>query len=119
MNKIVVVICIFTIAFISFTVGYKYGDSRGYSDGFDSGYSFDCRPQIDSMIHRADSIYKVMDFLSRECQVTAVENHKMRYEKRADSIRNATGREVPSFDSAVKRSQELTRETLREARGLK
>ena len=30
MNKIIVVIGIFTIAFISFTIGYKYGDSNGY-----------------------------------------------------------------------------------------
>ena len=119
MNKIqFVLICVVLVA-IAFFVGYRFGDSRGYSDGFDSGYSYDCRPQIDSMMRRADSIYKVMDFLSKECQVTAVENHKMRYERRADSIRNATGREVPSFESAVKRSQELTRETLREARGLK
>lgn len=119
MNKSMKIFIVLSIVSVSFMFGYKLGDSRGFNDGFDNGYSYDCRPQIDSMMRRADSIYKVMDFLSRECQVTAVENHKMKYEKRADSIRKATGREVPSFDSAVKRSQELTRETLREARGLK
>lgn len=119
MNKTSIIFIVLALVSISFMVGYRLGDSNGFNQGFDNGYSYDCRPKIDSMMRRADSIYKVMDFLSRECQVTAVENHKMRYEKRADSIRNATGREVPSFESAVKRSQELTRETLREARGLK
>lgn len=118
MNKIIKFFVLLVLVFFAFVLGFKMGDARGFSQGYDVGYSYDCRDEINQAVRRSDSVSRALDFLSRECQASAIENHRNRYERHSDSVFNATGSRLPSFDSAVKRSQQSVRETMRRAREL-
>lgn len=96
MNKILVVIGIFTIAFISFTIGYKYGDSNGYDAGYNEGYLYDCREEIKVLHDRVVTHEKALDFTDQNVRKLARENDSLKrpalyqanYEKnRQDSIK--------------------------------
>lgn len=110
MNKIIVVVGIFTIAFISFTVGYKYGDSNGYDAGYTEGYRYDCKEEIAALYNQVKSQKKVTEFAQQSIQKTLRENDSLRYVHRADSVNRATGRQLPSYDSAVKKNLANQRE---------
>lgn len=78
MNKIIVVICIFTIAFISFSVGYKVGDSRGYNDGYNEGYLYDCRAEIGALNERVKAQKKATEWAEMGVKSTLEENARLR-----------------------------------------
>lgn len=42
-------------------MGYKFGDSRGYSDGFEVGYRYDCKDEI-SLIHSQINCFQIVFF---------------------------------------------------------
>ena len=91
MNKIIVVICIFTIAFISFTVGYKYGDSNGYDAGYTEGYRYDCREEIGNLYEQVKATKKAVEFTDRQLKILAHENDSLKnpayaQQRYADSI---------------------------------
>lgn len=78
MNKIIVVICVFTIAFISFTVGYKYGDSNGYDAGYNEGYRYDCKEEIAALYNQVKSQKKVTDFARESIKNVLRENDSLK-----------------------------------------
>lgn len=78
MNKIIVVICIFTIAFISFTVGYKYGDSNGYDAGYKEGYRYDCKEEIAALYNQVKAQKKVTEFAQESIKNILRENDSLK-----------------------------------------
>lgn len=96
MNKIIVVICIFTIAFISFTVGYKYGDSNGYDAGYKEGYRYDCKAEIAALYEQVKSQKKITDFAQQSIKKVLREN---------DSLKNPAYAQQRYKDSVVAHEQ--------------
>lgn len=96
MNKIIVVVCIFTIAFISFTVGYKYGDSNGYDAGYTEGYRYDCRAEIASLYEQVKAQRKVSEFARESVKNILREN---------DSLKNPSKARQRYLDSIAWREQ--------------
>ena len=49
---------IILIALMAFSLGYKVGENGGYKEGFDEGYSYDCRAELGRVAEFVYSIKK-------------------------------------------------------------
>ena len=87
MNKIIVVIGIFTIAFISFTVGYKYGDSSGYDAGYKEGYRYDCKAEISELYSVVKEQKKAVEFVEKRIDNLTRENDSLKRPGEYDAAR--------------------------------
>ena len=112
MNKIQVVLLSLAFVAMAFTVGYKVGDSRGYNDGYIEGYLYDCKDEIAALYDQVKSQKKVTEYAQQSIQKTLRENDSLRYVRRADSVNRATGRQLPSYDSVVKKNLASQREQI-------
>ena len=112
MNKIQVVLLSLAFVAMAFTVGYKVGDSRGYNDGYIEGYLYDCKDEIAALYDQVKSQKKVTEYAQQSIQKTLRENDSLRYVRRADSVNRATGRQLPSYDSVVKKNLAIQREQI-------
>lgn len=74
-----------------FVCGYKYGDSRGYEDGFNEGYRYDCKDEIGTLYKQVKANSKALEFTDSSMRKILHENDSLKrqeyYKKRhADSL---------------------------------
>lgn len=106
MNKIIVVICIFTIAFISFTVGYKYGDSNGYDAGYKEGYRYDCKAEISELYSVVKEQKKAVEFVEKRIDNLTRENDSLKRPGEYDAARVKFSEDSSVYAVAAKRKND-------------
>lgn len=106
MNKIIVVICIFTIAFISFTVGYKYGDSSGYDAGYKEGYRYDCKAEISELYSVVKEQKKAVEFVEKRIDNLTRENDSLKRPGEYDAARAKFAEDSSVYAVAAKRKND-------------
>lgn len=109
MNKIIVVICIFTIAFISFTVGYKYGDSNGYDAGYKEGYRYDCKAEISELYSVVKEQKKAVEFVEKRVNNLSRENDSLKHPGVYDSMRVRFARDSVKYYKVSRRKNDSLR----------
>lgn len=96
MNKIQMAFVCLAFVAMAFTIGYRVGDSRGYADGYNEGYLYDCREEIKILHDRVVTHEKALDYTDQNVRKLARENDSLKrpglyqanYEKnRQDSIK--------------------------------
>lgn len=112
MNKISKICIILVLVMMAFTVGYKVGDSRGYNDGYKEGYRYDCKDEIANLYDQVKTLSKSVNFAQQSITKTQLENDRLRYQQRSDSIYKATGKQLPPYDSAVKKNLAVQRKQI-------
>lgn len=73
-------ILIFTA--VSFVLGFKIGDSRGYVAGYNEGYRYDCKEEIAVIYNRLKAQTKTIDSMKDVVRRTMVENDQLKNSER-------------------------------------
>lgn len=98
------VFALFVLFVLFMFIAFKIGDSRGYEAGFKYGYGLDCREELDSLKAVSRAIYGQSEKSLQMANSLSVENARLRYEKKADSVEKATGKRPESFESSLVRA---------------
>lgn len=88
MNKTQIFLLIVIFSSLSFVVGHKIGDSRGYEDGYNEGYRYDCKEEIGLIYKQVKAQGKALEYtdstIKKVMRVNDSLMHKEYYRKRYD-----------------------------------
>ena len=99
MNKLSTFMVVAISILLGFAAGYKIGDTRGFQDGYEYGYTFDCRDEIRSLKATHEDLKKAVDFTREKAYQVQEENSRLKHRESLlaqnpklveDSIRNAS-----------------------------
>ena len=66
MNKLLIIFVCIGIAGMVFSIGYKLGDAKGYEEGYQVGYLFDCREELKVLRDRVENHEKAVEFTDKQ-----------------------------------------------------
>lgn len=102
-----VVLCL-----LFFVVGYKYGDVRGYEDGFNIGYQYDCRDELEHLHDRVSNQSSLLVFTDSVVKSVLRQNDSLKNWFVAESLHRAFVRDsLKNWKVARKKNNELRKKT--------
>ncbi|MBR3073598.1 hypothetical protein [Fibrobacter sp.] len=110
MNKTQIFLLVSIFSALSFLVGHKIGDARGYEDGYNEGYRYDCKEEIAAIYKQVKAQSKALEYtdstIKKVMHVNDSLMHKEYFQKRYnDSLRQAKidSQNVVRYGSFAKR----------------
>lgn len=91
-----------------FFCGYKYGDSRGYDDGFQVGYQYDCRAELELLYNKVTAQSKILMFTDSAVKSVSRQNDSIKNWFVAESLQRVFAQDsLKNWKIAKKKNNDL------------